>query len=358
MRNTIAAIFIAGIVACAHAQQGYNGPAKSFVAQFWRSIDRIDTLPDNKSRPALTRTEVKVAETHLRHAKTRDPRLDTTAMEVALARVQGRAGDFAESAATGAAATQSTTKFFTRFGEALVSPRGVNENSDWIALAERAVAEFETELDQFLRSPVDEKTVARYESRIAATVSEARRAIAANEQCMNGDVALGEAFRCAADSRKRFAYIRAAAKLYPRNAVVSDVLSFVEQKEAAMGSKEQIVAINAARQAQKVASNRLPPPVLRDVELEREFAQTFSISSPGYDVLKVHITARDWTIDRHPATGAILSRSHSGNIAVREASGKCFNFSFVIEQPYVGGTFAASKRGGAMGHGEMLCENV
>ncbi|TAG05491.1 MAG: hypothetical protein EAZ30_16060 [Betaproteobacteria bacterium] len=87
-RRSIAAL-IALACSFAFAQAGYNGAAKSFVTQFWRSIDKIDAMPNNRSRPALAQTEIKVAATHLRNTRKRDPALDVRDMEDALARVQG-----------------------------------------------------------------------------------------------------------------------------------------------------------------------------------------------------------------------------------------------------------------------------
>lgn len=146
----------------------YSGPAKSCVQQFWKSIDRIGALPDNRSRAQLAKNELRAAENSLRHARARDPALDTAAMESALTSAQqGAASDGCAASATRESA-ENATRYLSRFGEALTTGRARGNNQDIAANAEQAVQAFESAHDAFEATPPDAKTVANCETRNAA----------------------------------------------------------------------------------------------------------------------------------------------------------------------------------------------
>jgi hypothetical protein len=352
------AVLIGLVCASALAQPGYNGPAKSFVAQFWKNIEKIESLPNNRSRPALVRTEIKMAETHLRNARSRDPLLDSSAMEAALARVRGDADETKVIASQSAEAKKTTMQFMSRFGEQLVLSRGEGSVDDPVALVERKIARFNAELDEFLSGHIDRETLRQYETRISERRSDPSRGRGANESCTATETDIKSVERCHSELLSTAAFWSGASRIYPNNARFAEAASSVRQRIESAGTREQRLGAVEKNVAEKTAANRIAEAVQRDSKLEGEFARVFAQSTPGYEVIRVNVTSHEWSIDRHPATGVILSRSHSASIGVKDSEGKCYHFAFVIEQPYVGNSFAASKRGGIMGRGEMLCGNI
>lgn len=106
----------------------------------------------------------------------------------------------------------------------------------------------------------------------------------------------------------------------------------------------------------------MPQPKKVDKALEAEMTKVLKASGNAAwagEILRVVIIDRDWFIERHKISGAILFRYIRAAVAVKAKDGKCWLYDLVtFKQQYIGDKFAEMKFDGAGNRKEIPPANV
>ena len=122
------------------------------------------------------------------------------------------------------------------------------------------------------------------------------------------------------------------------------------------GGTEPIAALHSQLGAKKLSAVSLPSPAMKNAKLEKEMMA--ALGAWEETPLKVIITDRDWTIQHHPVTGAIVSRTINTTTVFKKADGNCRMFEISYRQQYAGGKYGKAQQYGVGDSADVLCEKV
>jgi hypothetical protein len=107
--------------------------------------------------------------------------------------------------------------------------------------------------------------------------------------------------------------------------------------------------------ANRLAKVRLPAPSMRNAQLEKEMMAAMTWPEKP---LRAVITASEWTVHRHPISGAIEFRTISAALAFKRPAGDCRIFYLSFKQDYNGRSYGKTQHYGVGDNEEIPCENV
>ncbi len=119
---------------------------------------------------------------------------------------------------------------------------------------------------------------------------------------------------------------------------------------------DRVREVNRQLGDKKLASVGLPNAAMNDPKLENECKA--ALKDWKEKVLKVIITDREWTIQRHPISGAIVSRTINTTVVVKKPDGGCRMFQVSFEQPYSGKKYGKAQQYGVGDSADIQCEKV
>jgi hypothetical protein len=119
---------------------------------------------------------------------------------------------------------------------------------------------------------------------------------------------------------------------------------------------ERVAAVNKKLEEKKVDAALVPNAGMRDAGLEKSMVDACR-DWPETPV-KAIITDGDWTIDRHPISGAILSRTINATVLFKLKDGTCKAFKLSFRQPYKGKSYGKTERYGVGDSFLISCEKV
>ncbi len=119
---------------------------------------------------------------------------------------------------------------------------------------------------------------------------------------------------------------------------------------------ERIADVHRKLGEKKIASVTLPAPAMKNAALEKECIA--ALKDWKETPLKVIITDRDWTIQRHPITGAIVSRIINTTTVVKKPDGGCRMFQISFEQLYNGKSYGKAQQYGVGDSADITCDKV
>jgi hypothetical protein len=122
------------------------------------------------------------------------------------------------------------------------------------------------------------------------------------------------------------------------------------------GGTERIAEIWQQLGNKKLSAVSLPAPAMKNAALEKEMMA--ALGEWKETPLKVIITDRDWTIQHHPVTGAIVSRTINTTTVVKKVDGNCRMFQVSYRQQYAGGRYGKAQQYGVGDSADILCEKV
>lgn len=122
------------------------------------------------------------------------------------------------------------------------------------------------------------------------------------------------------------------------------------------GGLDRVAKVNKDLGNKKLAAVSLPAPAMSNAGLEKEFAA--ALKDWPEKVLKVIITDSDWSIKRHPVSGAIVSRVINTTVAMKKADGNCRMFVISFEQPYSGKKYGKARQFGVGDSADIACDKV
>ncbi|MBN1449020.1 MAG: hypothetical protein JXA28_13905 [Bacteroidetes bacterium] len=119
---------------------------------------------------------------------------------------------------------------------------------------------------------------------------------------------------------------------------------------------EHIADVHRKLGEKKLANVEPPAPAMRNAALEKEMMT--ALGEWKETPLKVIITDRDWTIQYHPVTGAIVSRTINTTTIFRKPDGGCRMFEISFRQQYAGGKYGKTAQYGVGDSADILCEKA
>lgn len=122
------------------------------------------------------------------------------------------------------------------------------------------------------------------------------------------------------------------------------------------GGLDRVADVHKRLGEKKLASVTLPAPAMRNPALEKECMA--ALKEWKETPLKVVITDADWTIQYHPVTGAITSRTINTTVAMKKTDGGCRMFVISFRQQYQGKKYGRAEQYGVGDSADMPCENV
>jgi hypothetical protein len=122
------------------------------------------------------------------------------------------------------------------------------------------------------------------------------------------------------------------------------------------GGLDRIADVHKRINEQKLSAVKLPEPAMRNAALEKECM--VALKDWKEKPLKVIITDPDWTIQYHPITGAITSRTINTTVAMKKPDGGCRMFVISFRQQYQGKKYGKAQQYGVGDSADIPCENV
>ena len=125
----------------------------------------------------------------------------------------------------------------------------------------------------------------------------------------------------------------------------------------ASGGVERFSKISDQLRSKRLAKVRMPEAAMKNAQLEKEMvaASDHENDKP----LRAVITASEWTIHRHPISGAIEYRTINTALATKRLTdGTCRIFYLSFKQMYQGGSYGKTQPHGVGDSEEIPCENV
>ncbi|MFZ1728975.1 MAG: hypothetical protein WBQ23_16930 [Bacteroidota bacterium] len=119
---------------------------------------------------------------------------------------------------------------------------------------------------------------------------------------------------------------------------------------------DRIADVNKQLGNKSLSAVSLPAAAMSNPGLEKEFAA--ALKDWPEKTLKVIITDSDWTIQRHPVSGAIVSRVINTTVAMKKADGNCRMFVISFEQPYSGNKYGKARQFGVGDSADISCDKV
>lgn len=123
------------------------------------------------------------------------------------------------------------------------------------------------------------------------------------------------------------------------------------------GGVDRFTKISEQLRSKRLSSVRMPEPAMKNPALEKEMLA--ASDHPEDKPLRVVITGSEWTVHRHPISGAIEFRTINAALATkRQSDGTCRIFFVSFKQNYNGRSYGKTEHYGVGDNAEIPCENV
>ena len=119
---------------------------------------------------------------------------------------------------------------------------------------------------------------------------------------------------------------------------------------------DRVAAVNKKLEEKKVDAALVPAAGMRDAALEKSMVD--ACRDWPETPIKAIITDGDWTIDRHPITSAILSRTINATVLFKLKDGTCKAFKLSFRQQYKGKSYGKTERYGVGDSFQISCDKV
>lgn len=119
---------------------------------------------------------------------------------------------------------------------------------------------------------------------------------------------------------------------------------------------DRVAGVHKKLNEKKLAAVKLPEPAMRNAALENECIA--ALKEWKETPLKVIITDADWTIQHHPITGAVTSRTINTSVAFKKPDGGCRMFVISFRQQYQGRKYGKAQQYGVGDSADIPCESV
>lgn len=161
-------------------------------------------------------------------------------------------------------------------------------------------------------------------------------------------------------------YSKALSELSPRfhkvsvifksTGISTDILAQGEFELDCTSGLDKLAAIAQQLRSIRLSKVRMPNAAMRDAKLEQEMitASDHPVDKP----IRAVITGTEWTVHRHPISGAIEYRTIPAAVATKKTDGTCKIFYLTFKQDYNGKTYGKTQSHAVGDSDEIPCENV
>jgi hypothetical protein len=159
-------------------------------------------------------------------------------------------------------------------------------------------------------------------------------------------------------------FTKAISELSPRRHTVRvqtldgnwKVLAEGEFQLDCSGGLDRVAEVNKNLGEKKLSAVNLPTPAMRNPTIENECIA--ALKEWKEKPLKVIITDSEWSVQRHPVSGAIVSRIINTTTVVKKPDGGCRMFQISFEQPYNGKSYGKARQYGVGDSADIQCDKV
>lgn len=336
-----------------------SSPAKSFIASFWKAIDKLKAA-SAAQQYHLYYSNITSAETNLRNIKMRDPNYDTKALETELDKYKAEQQGANTQKETTRDIAANTIRFLSDLFESDQTSYSTNLNLEQGILAhQEKLQAFNDKVNQFLASNPDQSVIKSKEAIatqkanfVAGTVAEYEKSI--NENTSKAGLTTHR------ELLGMDVYWSAVVKIFPNLSAPATASQSVKAALTRLGSEAQMVAKFNKNETEKIKNTKMPPAVMVNAALEADFKKAFAETGWQESILKINLRTQEWTTLYHNITGNIICRVHEAVIAAKQKDGNCILYNFSIVQEYTGaGKYGPSRlyKNGVLAD-KILCENV
>ncbi len=336
-----------------------SSPAKSFIANFWKAIDKLKAASAGQQYN-LYYSNISSAETNLRNIKMRDPNYDTKTLEAELEKYKAEQQSANTQKETTRDIAANTIRFMSDLFESDQTSYSTNLNLEEGKLAHQAKLQaFTDKVNQFLASNPDQSVIKSKEAIatqkanfVAGTVAEYEKSI--NENTSKAGLTTHR------ELLGMDVYWSAIVKVFPNLPAPATASQAVKAALARLGTDAQMLAKFNKNEVEKMKNTKMPAAVTVNPALEAEFKKVIAEMGWKESVVKINLLTRDWSTLYHSITGNIIARTQEAAVVAKKNDGNCILYSITIVQEYTGaGKYSSSKHyaDGVLAD-KFLCENA
>ncbi len=336
-----------------------SSPAKSFIASFWKAIDKLKAA-SAAQQFQLYHSSITSAETNLRNIKMRDATYNTQPLEAELEKYKAEQQANNDQRQNSRDLASNTVRFMSDLFKMDQTGYTATANMEAdIPKHQEKLQAFNDKITQFLASNPDQARIKDWESYANQDATPIPAKVAEFEKSINENTA-----KWGLTTHRELVgmevYWSAVVKIFPNLPLPSTALQSVKAALGRLGTEAQMLAKFNKNEVEKMKNTKMPTAVTVNPALEAEFKKAFAETGWGESIVKINLLTRDWNTLYHNITGNIIGRAQEAAIAAKQKDGNCILYSFSIVQEYTGaGKYGASKR---YSHGviadKFLCENA
>lgn len=336
-----------------------SSPAKSFIANFWKAIDKLKAASAGQQYN-LYYSNITSAETNLRNIKMRDPNYDTKALEAELDKYKAEQQGANTQKETTRDIAANTIRFMSDLFESDQTSYSTNLNLEQgISVHQAKLQVFTDKVNQFLASNPDQSVIKSKESIATQKANFVAGTVAEYEKSINENTS-----KAGLTTHRELVgmdvYWGAIVKIFPNLPAPAAASQAVKAALARLGSEAQMLAKFNKNEAEKMKNTKMPAAVTVNPALEAEFKKVIAEMGWKESVIKINLLTRDWSTLYHNITGNIIARTQEAAVVAKKNDGNCILYSITIVQEYTGaGKYGSSKHyaDGVLAD-KFLCENA
>lgn len=325
---------------------GQETPAgKQFAETFWKAISEGREFG---------------AKTALDSIKRREPNFDASKMEQALADLQSKKINAAESSKNELKSRVEADKILTKlFQRNLQTDSGDTEESTKKKIDENN--QLTEKVITFNRSVIQKE--------LDSSLKYIKKVLLSADTNKNKLITqINESYETKYSEHKyyelllRQSYLDNARKVFPDESDIKTAYDSISNDIKGLGTFADRAAKAEKNLNAKIDAERMSRSPIKDAKIEKWFKDMFvdysAMQNKNYTFLRVIVLNNDYDIKRNELTGIVTGRARGADIAFKKADGKCYHGVYAISQEYVGNSFTNATLSLDFGTKEMRCENV
>lgn len=336
-----------------------SSPAKSFIASFWKAIDKLKAA-SAAQQYHLYYSNISSAETNLRNIKMRDPNYDTKPLEAELDKYKAEQQGNNSQRETTRDIAANTIRFLSDLFESDQTSYSSNlDLEQGIPAHQEKLQAFTDKVNQFLASNPDQSIIKSKEALATQKANYVAKTVDNYEKSINENTS-----KAGLTTHRELVgmevYWSAMVKVFPNLPAPVTALQSVKAALTRLGSEAQMLAKFQKNETEKMKNTKMPVAAAVNPALEADFKKVIAIMGWKESVVKINLLNQDWSTLYHSITGNIIARTQEAAVVAKKNDGNCILYSITIVQEYTGaGKYGASKHyaDGVLAD-KFLCENA
>lgn len=336
-----------------------SSPAKSFIASFWKAIDKLKAA-SAAQQYHLYYSNITSAETNLRNINMRDPNYDTKPLQAELDKYKAEQQGNNSQRETTRDIASNTIRFLSDLFESDQTSYATNlDLEQGIPAHQEKLQAFTDKVNQFLASNPDQSIIKSKEALATQKANYVAKTVAEYEKSINENTSKG-GLTTHRELVGMDVYWSAIVKVFPNLPAPVTALQSVKAALGRLGSEAQMLAKFQKNETEKMKNTKMPVAAAVNPALEADFKKVIATMGWKESVVKINLLNQDWSTLYHSITGNIIARTQQAAVAAKKNDGNCILYTITIVQEYTGaGKYGASKHysDGVLAD-KFLCENA